>query len=166
MIKRRIKHGHCRNIYPNKQSPELSCWSAMIARCSRPSATMYHRYGARGISVCERWSKFENFLADMGERPSSKHTLDRINPDGNYEPSNCRWATRREQALNRGTTRRLEYCGEELTVSEWANRLGINKETIRYRIKRGWSIQQIITIPANTGNRVSARDQQKLEEMA
>ena len=83
----------------SKRTPTYTAWSAMRARCSYKPHVSYKYYGARGVSVCERWDSFENFLADMGERPEGK-TLDRIDPDGNYEPGNCRWATFREQRLN------------------------------------------------------------------
>lgn len=84
------------------QTPEYKAWASMKARCSNSKRHNYHRYGGRGICVCERWLKFENFLADMGPRPSPSHSLDRYpNNDGNYEPGNCRWATRVEQAGNR-----------------------------------------------------------------
>jgi hypothetical protein len=81
--------------------PEYKIWEAMRRRCSKPSDPSYKNYGARGISVCERWLDYGNFLADMGKRPTPKHTLDRTNNDGNYEPGNCHWATRSEQAKNR-----------------------------------------------------------------
>jgi hypothetical protein len=97
----RIKHGHCRN----GDSKTYRSWSAMHARCTNPGDQAYDRYGGRGIKVCRRWLRFENFLADMGERPVGK-TLDRYpDNDGDYKPSNCRWATPRQQQLNRGRRR-------------------------------------------------------------
>lgn len=83
----------------SRRSSEYSSWSAMRTRCTNPNATGYDRYGGAGIKVCKRWNRFENFLADMGKRPKGK-TLDRINSNGNYTPSNCRWATPLVQRLN------------------------------------------------------------------
>lgn len=93
-----LRHGHCLN---RGNSPERQSWRGMKDRCNNPNHVRYARYGGRGITICERWqSSFEQFLADMGPRPPGM-TLDRINPDGNYEPDNCRWATSHEQAVNR-----------------------------------------------------------------
>lgn len=87
------------------RTPEYHAWNAMIHRCTNEKYNNYKYYGGRGIKVCKKWNNsFENFLADMGKRPSSKHSLDRINNDGNYEPSNCRWATKKQQMSNQQRT--------------------------------------------------------------
>jgi hypothetical protein len=101
----KIKHGEASVA---DKSPEYQTWVHMIGRCENPNIERYPRYGGRGIKVCRRWrTSFTNFLADMGRRPSSVHSIDRINNDGNYEPGNCRWATRVEQANNKSNSRRV-----------------------------------------------------------
>lgn len=101
-------HGHTSHA---QWSGTYISWAQMIQRCTYPKHNRFHRYGGRGISVCQRWRKFENFLADMGERPPGL-SIDRRNNDGNYEPSNCKWSTRKEQAANRCTTRKGARCEE------------------------------------------------------
>lgn len=118
------------------------CWRGMRYRCGNPSSRRYKYYGGRGISVCERWNSFENFKADMGTRPSPKHSIDRKDGNGNYEPSNCRWATQSQQntGLRRVSQTRcgpVTIDGVTLSVSEWAIRCGVNAPTICYRIKAG-----------------------------
>jgi hypothetical protein len=94
----RLRHGQCRK---GSHTPEHRAWTKMFERCYSDNPYRKKYYGDRGISVCERWKTFENFFADMGLRPSRQHSLDRINNDGNYEPGNCRWATKSEQMKNR-----------------------------------------------------------------
>ena len=131
-------------------TPEWQAWSSMRRRCYEPGTTGYERYGGRGIKVCERWRYFfEDFLADMGPRPSPKHSLDRINVDGDYEPGNCRWATSKEQNQNRRSNRSLTFNGETLLMSQWAERIGISKELLHYRLKAGWSVEQALATPVS-----------------
>lgn len=116
----------------------------MWLRCTRPSQVGYKNYGGRGVKVCKRWEKFEAFLADMGERPEGL-SLERIDNDGNYEPSNCRWATRKEQGNNSRKNRHLTWKGETKTLSEWARLTGIASPTIRCRIDRyGWTVARAL----------------------
>lgn len=105
---------------PLKAHPEYEVWKGMRSRCSRPSVDSFKYYGARGIRVCDRWlHSFVNFYSDMGPRPSPAHSLDRINNNGNYEPSNCRWATAREQTLNSRVTKlSLEKAGIIRSMAE------------------------------------------------
>ena len=122
-------------------------WSAAFNRCYNPKDKRYSDYGGRGLVMCQRWHKFENFLEDMGVNPAG-HVLDRINNDGHYEPSNCRWATPRQSNLNTRQNHRLEYDGQNLTISEWAIKLGFNNRLIGQRIQLGWSVKEALTIPA------------------
>lgn len=132
-----------------KVTSEYRIWSLMRDRCNNPNNRHFANYGGRGIQVCERWDKsFVDFLADMGERPSFEHTLDRYpDNDGNYEKSNCRWATRKEQNNNKRSNRIIEFDGERLTVAQWAERIGVNESAIRTRLNRGWSTEEAVTLP-------------------
>jgi hypothetical protein len=130
-------------------TPEHRAWCSMMARCywSKAGDRNYALYRGAGVSVCDRWHAFENFLADMGTKPSPKHSLDRYpNAAGNYGPGNCRWATAKQQARNWKTRNVLfEHAGEALTLSEWAERLGISRGSLRDRINSGWSLARALT---------------------
>jgi len=104
----------------------------------------YDHYGGRGIKVCDRWQKFENFFQDMGPRPARK-TIDRIDVNGNYEPSNCRWATTHEQMRNRRDNVHYEYMGRKQILPDWATEFSINPSTVKSRMKRGWSLERSLT---------------------
>lgn len=115
-------------------TPEYRVWKGMIARCENRARDFYPRYGGRGIKVCRRWRKsFPAFLADLGPRPSSRHTLDRIDNDRDYAPTNCRWATNEEQGQNTSRTRKLTINGVTLGVNAWARRLHLAKKTVLAR---------------------------------
>jgi hypothetical protein len=117
----------------------------MRQRCENPKNKDFANYGERGIRVCERWSTYENFLADMGFKPS-KHGLDRRDNDGNYEPNNCRWATLSEQASNQRRITKIDVGGEKITMAEASRRFGVLRETISYRLRHGWTVQQALGI--------------------
>ncbi len=138
---------------------EYRLWKGMIHRCHNTNAPNYPQYGGRGICVCERWrNSLEAFLADMGERPSMEHSLDRY-PDqnGNYEPGNVRWATHQQQQRNIRSNVNLTLNGETLCLSEWAARTGINDSTIADRLRKGWTTEQALTTPPRTFNRCRPR---------
>ena len=130
-------------------TPEYGIWSGMMSRCTNPKHTYYSRYGGRGIKVCERWNSFVHFLEDMGLRPSPEHTIDRYpNGDGNYEPGNVRWATMAEQNRNHPNVKLITFNGETLCLREWASRTGLDRTTIAFRIKAGWTVERALTTPA------------------
>lgn len=126
-----------------KHSQIYSTWKAMKARCFNPKNRGYRHYGGRGIRVCKRWMKFENFLADMGERPAGLQ-IDRIDNDGNYEPGNCRWATPLENALNTRWSRRYTFKGKTNNISGWARMMGITSRAMRHRVNF-WPLEQALT---------------------
>lgn len=124
--------------WPNR-TPEYAAWVNMKERCGNPKLRDYHRYGGRGIRVCDRWNdSYEAFLSDMGRRPSPSHSLDRYpNSDGNYEPGNCRWATRIEQARNKSDNRRVIVNGAAVCITEAAEMTGVSRKTIARRLDTG-----------------------------
>lgn len=126
------------------QTSIYQIWIGVKKRCLDPRNENWLNYGGRGISVCERWMNFENFLTDMGEKPEGM-SLDRINNDGNYEPNNCRWATPKEQGRNKRNNHILEFNSESKPVSEWAEITGISRSLLSVRLKHGWSIEKTLT---------------------
>ena len=122
-------------------------WDSMHQRCSNPNRKDFPKYGGRGIEVCESWKIFEHFLNDMGQCPIGK-SLDRINNDIGYSPENCRWATTKEQARNKRNNKMITYLGETYCLSEWAEKLSINKNTLDSRIsKYQWTVERAFTQP-------------------
>lgn len=139
-------HGYNRDI---GRHPIYSTWANMVQRCTNPNNTHYDRYGGRGISVCERWRSFTLFLEDMGTTWKEGLTLDRWpNRNGNYEPENCRWATRRQQCRNTSFNHLFTLNGETLCLQEWADRLGVSYVCILWRLKRGWTVERALTQPS------------------
>ena len=130
------------NTDRNKQLWDI--WYQMMQRCYSTSHPKYHNYGARGITVCERWTHYAHFREDMGFRPPHR-SLDRIDNDGNYEPSNCTWTSNRSNTNNRRSTCLVTYEGVTLPLSDWARMVFINYHTLHSRIRRnGWSIERAL----------------------
>ena len=140
-IDRSTKHGAANR---GKTTRTYQAWSSMMKRCNNPKALDFGYYGGRGIKVCERWREYENFLFDMGEKPEGL-SLGRIDNDGNYEPSNCRWETGTQQGRNKRNNRYLEFNGERLTVLEWSERLNIPYNRLMNRLWRGWSADKTLS---------------------
>jgi hypothetical protein len=129
-------------------TPEYICWSGMIQRCTNPNDRGYVNYGARGIMVCDPWRvSFENFFADMGTRPSPGHSIDRIDVNGNYEPSNCRWATAKEQLRNTRFNRMITARGKTMCLASWCDISPVSRSLIKARLKLGWSTESAIFTP-------------------
>ena len=137
----KTRHGHSKRY---QKSPEYNTWAGMRKRCENPRAKGFARYGGRGIRVCERWLLFDSFLADMGTRPSDRHSIGRLDNDGDYGPDNCRWETPEEQARNTRATKTITHDGECLTFAEWARRIGVAPATITRRVQAGESVAEIL----------------------
>ena len=129
----------------------------MKSRCTNPNFNQYQRYGGRGITFDPRWATFENFLADMGERPTGT-SLDRIDNSGPYGKANCRWATREQQANNRSSNRKVTIQGETRTLAQWARHFGINQATVKDRVERGWPLGRALKLPKQPPGRPRKRD--------
>jgi hypothetical protein len=140
--------GNRARIHGKSGTPEFWIWCGIKKRCYEPRSTVFRYYGGRGIKVCDRWREsFAAFLEDMGPRPSPDHSIDRVDPNGDYRPENCRWATTIEQRRNCRSNRVLTHDGQSLCIAEWAERTGIRPRTISARLKLGWSVGDALTIP-------------------
>lgn len=140
---RREMHGTHGDAARGAVAPEYRVWAAMIGRCTRPKDKRWMDYGGRGIAVCDRWRLYENFLADLGRKPSPKHTIDRIDANGHYEPGNCRWATMTEQQNNRRNNLMIEWQGRTMSAAQWERELGFRRGILHDRIRNhGWPIER------------------------
>ena len=141
-------HGESDAVIRGKRStasPEYRCWKAIKNRCYNQKAKQYKDYGGRGIRICKRWfDSFENFLDDMGRKPSRSHSIQRRDNNGDYSPENCYWATDEEQRRNKRTTKWITINGEIKSRIEWLEILGVKKSTFNWRKKRGWSDKEAL----------------------
>jgi hypothetical protein len=125
------------------KTPEWNSWRGMVERCTNPNHKNYNRYGGRGITVCDRWRKFENFLEDMGNRPDGC-SIERIRNDEGYGPENCTWATRGQQVRNTSASHFIEHNGVRLCITDWARRLGLSLATLLWRLET-WPTERALT---------------------
>lgn len=123
-------------------------WCEIIRRCENKNSRGYQYYGSRGIKMCPKWRESAAaFYADVGDRPTNKHTIERIDNNGDYEPGNVRWATISEQVENTRQTHLLTLNGETMSLGKWARRMGMERATLRHRLKNGWSVEDAILTP-------------------
>lgn len=151
------QHGHRRRAGSSTNPPSgarrrvgtsltYGVWRGMLDRCRNTNSPAWRLYGGRGITVCDRWRKFENFLSDMGEKPPGM-SLDRIDNNGSYEPSNCRWADQETQCNNKRTNHLVTAFGKTQTLVRWSREIGVGKATLRRRLRAGWSPERAISTP-------------------
>lgn len=125
---------------------EYQTWKHMLQRCYDESARGYVSYGARGVTVCDKWrNSFAEFLADMGTATTPKHTLDRIDSTKGYSPENCRWATMKEQQNNKTNNTLITFNGKTMNVKQWSEHLGISRANIHYRLKAKWPLEKVFS---------------------
>ena len=148
-------HGASRFPSGGKRKPEYAIWRAMRQRCANPKDSNFRKYGGRGITVCERWTKGEDglhpylcFLNDMGPRPSTFHSIERLNNSEGYSPSNCVWATAQRQAMNRRCTFYVLWQGSQVPLGDLCRKLNLSFTLVYGRIKRGWSVDKALATPA------------------
>ena len=139
-----VRHGHA---VGGQLTPTYTSWAMMVGRCTNPNNPSFSNYGERGITVCKRWLRFDSFLEDMGKRPANR-TLERKDNSKGYQKSNCKWATRKEQARNRRNIKMVTANGITKPAFEWAESFGINVLTIKARLSEGWPPDKAVTTPA------------------
>ncbi len=143
-----------RATHAMSRTSTYTVWRSMLARCTNPKAKDVPRYGGRGITVSDEGRSVDNLLADMGEKPAGM-TLDRKDGARGYEPSNCRWATHKEQARNRRTNVHVTHQGVTATVAEWAERTGLERKTLEHRLRAGWESSRALTTPSLTNRKTA-----------
>lgn len=142
-----LRHGHASRL-----TPEYMAWRNIKSRCTNESTPGFHLYGGRGISFCDRWHVFENFLEDMGERPGPGHSIDRIDNSLGYSPDNCAWRDKKTQSRNTRSNRLVSFGGKTMPIASWADEVGINRHAIGRRIAAGWSVLDALTVPVSSSN--------------
>lgn len=152
-----VHRGPTNYVHGMKGTLIYGVWNSMKNRCTNPKVAGFKNYGGRGVKVCDRWHRFENFYADMGDRPSDNHSIERRDNDGDYSPENCYWADKATQSSNKRNTRLITANGETLHLAEWARRLGCNPAAILARLATGMPEAEAVTkpIPARPNSRLT-----------
>jgi len=135
------------NTHGMTKTPEYKAWKQMKDRCFNPNNPRYSDWGGRGISMCDRWLNSKHFLADMGSRPTAKHSLDRIDNNADYSPKNCKWSTKAEQDNNKRNNHLITIDDVTLTIAQWAKKMNISEQLIYGRLKLGWSEYRAVMTP-------------------
>lgn len=165
LIARSLKHGEAK--HDGSETTEFKTWKGIQERCYGITSPHYKRYGGRGIKMCERWRlSYLSFLENMGRRPSALHSIDRINNDGDYEPENCRWATRKEQSYNRGNTIYISLFGEKKSIWEWSKITNLSLQTLRARYRNNWKPLDILNTPHLSNGGIHPLTANKLNKTA
>lgn len=133
-------------------------WRGMHERCKNPARPDFARYGASGITVCERWDEFSAFLEDMGPRPEGRRSIDRVDGSLGYDPSNCRWASAVEQARNKTTNHVIQWSGQTHCIAKWSEVTGLSAHLIKFRLRDGWPVEKALTTPLQQGRTPACRN--------
>ena len=147
--------GHGNLGQPNARAAEYRIWSLIVQRCTNKDNPAYSRYGGRGITICRRWLSYRNFLADMGRRPTDKHSVERKNNDKGYFKANCVWLLKKHQSRNTSRTVRITFNGRTAHLAEWARIVGLHRTSIKQRLEAGWSIERALTQPSRVSSKAS-----------